>query len=410
VTDSPTNAFDAALLADMDAETAVDMLISRATELSASDVYFLTDEKSLSIGVRRLGTVEQIAYVSREQGRQLISHIKAVSGMDIADQRRPSEGRWLYEQGDNRLDLRVSCMATLFGEDMSLRIWDRDSGFRQIDELGLTPGDLDKVKNLLTRPSGLVLVTGPTGAGKTTTLYTCLQYLNDGDRKINTLEDPIEYALDGIRQSQVRPKIGVDFPELLRNVLRQAPDVIMIGEVRDEETAVAAVRAANSGHLVLATLHAPVAASAVQSMLVLGSQPFFLSACLLGVVAQRLIRTLCPECRMCFDISEAPQTFAEINELLGPDEGKAIYGPVGCDKCHHVGYAGRTGLFEVMTLNQELRKLLGDSRPAQEIEEAAIRNGMVEFRRGALVKVAQGATSTEEILRDVPVEFLGLED
>jgi len=410
VTDSPTNAFDAALLADMDAETAVDMLISRATELSASDVYFLTDEKSLSIGVRRLGTVEQIAYVAREQGRQLISHIKAVSGMDIADQRRPSEGRWLYEQGDNRLDLRVSCMATLFGEDMSLRIWDRDSGFRQIDELGLTPGDLDKVKNLLTRPSGLVLVTGPTGAGKTTTLYTCLQYLNDGDRKINTLEDPIEYALDGIRQSQVRPKIGVDFPELLRNVLRQAPDVIMIGEVRDEETAVAAVRAANSGHLVLATLHAPVAASAVQSMLVLGSQPFFLSACLLGVVAQRLIRTLCPECRMCFDISEAPQTFAEINELLGPDEGKAIYGPVGCDKCHHVGYAGRTGLFEVMTLNQELRKLLGDSRPAQEIEEAAIRNGMVEFRRGALVKVAQGATSTEEILRDVPVEFLGLED
>jgi len=408
-TDAPTDAFDPAALADMDAETAVNAVIAQAAELSASDLYFLTDEKSLSIGVRRLGTVQQIAYVSREQGRQLISVIKAMSGMDIADQRRPSEGRWLYEQSGCRLDLRVSCMGTLFGEDMSLRIWDRDTGFRQLDELGLTPGDLDKMKNLLTRPSGLVLVTGPTGAGKTTTLYTCLQHLNDGERKINTLEDPIEYALDGIRQSQVRPKIGIDFPELLRNVLRQAPDIIMIGEVRDEETAVAAVRAANSGHLVLATLHAPVAASAVQSMLVLGTQPVFLSACLLGVVAQRLIRTLCPECRMCFDISEAPQTFAEINELLEPEEGKAIYGPVGCEKCHHLGYSGRTGLFEVMTLNQEIRKLLADSRPA-DIEEAAIRNGMVEFRRGALLKVAQGATSTEEILRDVPAEFLGLED
>jgi type II secretory ATPase GspE/PulE/Tfp pilus assembly ATPase PilB-like protein len=333
-----------------------------------------------------------------------------MAGMDIANQRRPGEGRWLYEQSGKRLDLRVSCMATLFGEDMSLRIWDRDAGFRQLHELGLTPGDLDKVTSLLSRPSGLILVTGPTGAGKTTTLYSCLQYLNNGERKINTLEDPIEYALEGIRQSQVRPKIGVDFPELLRNVLRQAPDVIMIGEVRDEETAVAAVRAANSGHLVLATLHAPVAASAVQSMLVLGSQPFFLSACLLGVIAQRLIRTLCPECRMCFDLSEAPQTFAEIKDLLEPDEGQAIYGPVGCEKCHHVGYAARTGLFEIMTLNQEIRKLLGESRPAEDIEEAAIRYGMIEFRRGALLKVAQGTTSTEEILRDVPAEFLGLED
>jgi type II secretory ATPase GspE/PulE/Tfp pilus assembly ATPase PilB-like protein len=263
---------------------------------------------------------------------------------------------------------------------------------------------------MLNSPSGLILVTGPTGTGKTTTLYACLQYLNDGTRKISTLEDPIEYAVTGVRQAQIHAKLGLDFPELLRNVLRQAPDVIMIGEIRDKDTAATAVRAANSGHLVLATLHAPVAAGALQSMLVLGSQPYFLSSCLLGVVAQRLVRTLCQKCRVAYDISEAPQTFEKIASLLEPGEGKVIYGPTGCEECLQTGYAGRTGLFEVMTLNQEIRRMVAQARTSEDIEQEAIRHGMIEFHRGALLRVARGITSAEEILRDVPPEYLGLED
>ncbi len=301
-------------------------------------------------------------------------------------------------------------MATLHGVDMTLRMWDHALGLRSVSQLGMTSSDLNKLYGMLSRPSGLLLVTGPTGTGKTTSLYACLQHLNNGERKINTLEDPVEYALDGIRQSHVNPRIGLDFPELLRNVLRQAPDVIMVGEIRDEETASTAVRAANSGHLVLATLHAPVAANAVQSMLALGAKPYYLSTCLLGIVAQRLVRTLCPKCRVFYDISESPQTFEEIRPLLQGDEGQAIYGPSGCHECFEIGYAGRTGLFEVLTMNQEIRRHIAQSANAEEIQAAAVRGGMVEFRRGALLKVAQGVTSTEEILRDVPAEYLGLED
>lgn len=410
MTDAVFPEFDVSLLEEMEAEAAVDLLIQHAAELEASDLFLLTEQGFVSIRMRRLGTMLHIGDISRSRGRHFISHIKAMSGMDVSDHRRPGDGRWLYARADNRLDLRISTVATLFGEDMTLRIWDRDVGLRRIDQLGMTAQDLRKLKALLSRPSGLILVTGPTGTGKTTTLYACLEHLNDGQRKINTLEDPIEYALDGVRQSQIFPKIGVDFAELLRNVLRQAPDAIMIGEVRDEETVDAAIRAANSGHLVLATLHAPVASAAVQSMLALGSHPFFLSSCLLGVVAQRLVRTLCLKCRLEFDLSGAPQTFASIKELLDEGEGNAIYGAGSCDACRHLGYSGRTGLFEILTLNSEIRRLLSDARPTDEIEQAAIRQGMVEFRRGALLKVAKGITSTEELLRSVPAEYLGVDD
>src|SRR5207237_1310142 len=192
------------------------------------------------------------------------------------------------------------------------------------------------------------------GAGKTTTLYACLNYLNNGQRKINTIEDPIEYALAGVRQSQVNPRLEVDFPELLRSVLRQAPDVIMVGEVRDPVTAETAVRAANSGHLVLATLHAPVAAGAIQSMLSLGVHPHFLSSSLRGVIAQRLIRTLCPKCKTSFDLTDSVHTFDEVRPWLEPGQGQVLYGPVGCAACRMNGYAGRTGVFELLTVTRPI--------------------------------------------------------
>ena len=397
-------------LTAMDIEKAVATIVRHAADLKASDLFILTEESGVRIAVRRLGIVETVVAVSRDFGKHIIINFKAMAGMDISEHRRPADGRRIGVFEGRKLDLRINCIATLHGEDIAIRMWDHDEGLRGLDELGIASNDLRKLRQMLQCPTGLILVTGPTGTGKTTTLYAALESLNDGTRKINTLEDPIEYALAGVRQSQVLPKIGIGFPELLRSILRQAPDVIMVGEIRDEDTAHTAVRAANSGHLVMATLHSPVAASAVQSMLALGTSPFFLSSCLLGVVAQRLVRTLCPSCRVSYDVSESPQTFEEVRPLLKEGEGTNIYGPSGCPECFQQGYAGRTGLFEVMTMNQEIRRLVAASRPAAEIQQAAVKTGMTEFHRSALLKVAQGVTSTEEILRDVPAEHLGLED
>jgi type II secretory ATPase GspE/PulE/Tfp pilus assembly ATPase PilB-like protein len=397
-------------LVNMPAEEAVTMLLQRAAELRSSDLFIMSENRYVTIAVRRLGMVEKLAVVSVEQGRQLISHIKANSRMDIAERRRPLDGRWIQELDSRRLDMRLSTVPTLHGEDLTIRLWDHSLGMLDLERLGMSRTEQNKLVYLLNHPSGLLLVTGPTGTGKTTTLYACLKYLNDGTRKINTLEDPIEYALEGVRQSQTNAKLGLDFPELLRSVLRQAPDIIMVGEIRDKDTATTAVRAANSGHLVLATLHSPTAAGAVQSLVALGAHPYFLSGCLLGTIAQRLVRTLCPKCRVRYDISESPDTFRDIEDLLESGEGTAIYGPGGCDECFQVGYTARTGLFEILTVNQEIRRLVARGAASHEIEQVAVRSGLVVFRRGALLKVARGVTSTEEILRDVPAEQLGLED
>lgn len=402
--------FHAVPLASLDPQDAAINVVRQAAALRASDLFLFTDEGSVKICVRNMGALEQLAVMPRDQGRHLINYFKAMAAIDIAERRRPQEGRWIFDGGEGgRIDLRINVVPTLFGEDLACRILDRKFGLRSLDELGLSRSEHNRLTGLLSSPAGLLLVTGPTGTGKTTTLYACVQHLNTGRRKINTIEDPIEYGLAGIRQSQVHGKIGVDFPDLLKNILRQAPDVIMIGEIRDEETAATAIRAANSGHLVLATLHAPVAAGAVQSLRALGANPYFLSSCLLGIIAQRLVRTLCPNCRVAYDISESPETFSEIQELLEPGLGTFIYGPGGCEQCRHQGYAGRIGVFEVMTFNRQLRKLVLEQRGAEELQQQAIANGMIEFRRAAMLKVAQGITSTEEVLKELPAEYLGLE-
>jgi type II secretory ATPase GspE/PulE/Tfp pilus assembly ATPase PilB-like protein len=397
------------LIADLEPHLAVEQIVRRAVDLQASDLFIFTDEDAATISMRILGQIEQTAVVSRDQGRHLINFFKTTTGMDIAERRRPQEGRWLLQQNGNRVDLRINIVPTLFGEDLAVRVLNHQIGLRPLDNLGLSRAEYGRLTNLLASPSGLLLVTGPTGTGKTTTLYACLQHLNTGTRKINTIEDPVEYAIRGIRQSQTNAKLGVDFPDLLRNILRQAPDVIMIGEVRDEETAATAVRAANSGHLVLATLHSPVAAGAIQSLRALGANPFFISSCLLGIVAQRLVRVLCQKCRVAHDIRESPDTFEDIRSLMEPGLGDYLYAPSGCDACRRQGYEGRTGVFEVMTFTRHLREMILQNRSVEEIQEEAIRHGMVEFRRAAMLKVAQGLTSTEEVLRELPAEYLGLE-
>jgi type II secretory ATPase GspE/PulE/Tfp pilus assembly ATPase PilB-like protein len=230
--------------------------------------------------------------------------------------------------------------------------------------------------------------------------------LNNGRRKINTIEDPVEYAVDGLRQSQVNPQTGLGFAELLRGALRQSPDVVMIGEIRDEETARTAVHAANSGILVFATVHAPAASNAVQSLRSLGVHNHFLGASLRGVVSQRLLRTLCPSCKTTFDVTDAPHTFDAVRPMLGAAEGRTLFAARGCPSCNGTCYAGRTGVFVVMTFTRPFRDLVADGAPTRDIRTAAVRGGMLEFRQAALLKVARGETSTEEMFRVIPTEVL----
>jgi type II secretory ATPase GspE/PulE/Tfp pilus assembly ATPase PilB-like protein len=398
-------------VSDQPPEEAVGRLIDHAARLQVSDLFFTANENHVAVSARHLGVPRLLTILPLDLGRRCLAHIKASAGMDVTERRRPLDGRWVRQPKDGaKLDLRISTLPTLHGEDVALRLLVRGAQRLGLDDLGLLRRDYNLLYSLLNSPSGLILVTGPTGSGKTTTLYAGLTYLNNGERKINTIEDPIEYAVEGVRQSQVNLRLDVDFPDLLRGVLRQAPDVIMVGEIRDPITAQTAVRAANSGHLVLATLHAPVAAGAIQSMLSLDVHPHFLSSSLRGVVAQRLIRSLCPACKMSFDISMAPHTFDEVKQWLEPGEGQALYAAKGCNDCHQTGYTNRTGVFEVLTVSREIRKLIFEKQTTQTIRQKAIDEGMIEFKQAALLKVARGQTSAEEVLRVVPTEYLGLDD
>ncbi len=398
-------------LEDLATEDAVAELIRYAIALPASDLFFNIDRDKLGVFVRHLGIIKPVAEVSKEEGRRYVTHVKAMAEMDVAQMRRPLDGRWVYEHDDGeKVDLRVNTIPTLYGEDMSIRLLEHGMDRLELPTLGFHQKDLQDLIALLNRPNGLVLVTGPTGAGKTTTLYACLRWLNDGSRKINTIEDPIEYELEGIRQSQVNARIDVDFPDLLRAVLRQSPDVIMVGEIRDHVTAATAVRAANSGHLVLATLHAPIAAAAVDSMLAFGVHPHFLSTSILGILTQRLLRTLCPHCKVAYDLSGAPETFDEVKRWLEPGQGEQIYSAPGCDHCHREGYVSRTGVFEVLRGTKEMRRMIFNRRSTRDLHSKAVEEGMLDLRRSAFLKVATGVTSMEEVMRVIPTEHLMPDD
>lgn len=406
VANTPPQMIDVSKLS---AEKAVARLIEHAVELGASDLFLLTNDQHVTAMVRHLGIMSPISVESAESGKRMLAHIRNMSGMDLNDRRRPADGRWIYRDDDGTsVDLRINTIPTMYGEDVAIRLLVRGNALYALDHLGLEKRQLQEFQQMLTG-AGLVLITGPTGSGKTSTLYASLMSLNNGRRKINTIEDPIEYAVDGLRQSQINTHLHLGFAELLRSILRQSPDVIMIGEIRDEETARTAVHAANSGILVIATLHAPTAAAAIQSMRALNVPNHFLSVSLRGVVSQRLVRTLDPESRIEFDISSAPDTFEEVQKYLGPGEGKKLYAPKPAESNRGSGYTGRTGVFEVMSMNSAIRTLISDGKTAREIRDKAIADGMLEFRSAALLKVARGMTSTEEVFRVIPSEVLLVE-
>lgn len=390
--------------AEMDAGELIHHVVTTSVGRSASDLFFSPHDGFCDISMRRMGIVEGLLRVPRPLGQQMINTIKSQAGMDLNEKKRPTDGRWSYQLERSSIDFRVNSMGTFHGEDLSLRIMRPEERLHDLGGLGLLEPQASLLKSMLVRPSGLLLVTGPTGSGKSTTLYACLNYLNDGRRRIHTLEDPVEHLIEGIRQSQVSANFGLDFLELLRGAMRQSPDVIMVGEVRDAETAATAVRAANSGHLVLATLHAGLATSAVHSMLAFGVHPYFLSNALVGVIAQRLVRTLNPEHRVEYPLPANAETFEEVSHLLNEGEGRAIYGPSSEIRDVNQAYLGQTGLFEILPVQGVIRDTINRQRPGSEVREAAIKHGMLDFRKSGLIKVARGTTSLEEMLRQVPVE------
>lgn len=377
---------------DEDIEEFFLQLISEAVRLSVNDVFLSPADSRCDVSVRRLGIVEPVRNLTSEEGTRLISFLKTRADLDIAQRVLPQDGRLSVTLEDGaRYDLRLSTLPTLFGECMTLRVLDPKKTMFGLDELGFHPTNHRRIISLLDKPGGLILVAGPTGTGKTTTLYSIIRQLHDGRRKIHTLEDPIEYILDGVLQSQINPRRGVDYPDLLRGILRQSPDIIMVGEIRDATTAEILVRAANTGQLVLATTHSASTAEAIEALLTFGVKAQFLASALLGVISQRLLRPLCPECKTPID---------EDNPEL------KIYLPKGCPACRQTGYSGRIAVGEVMLATPIIKKLIHNGAPVATIRQVAIEEGMIDLRTDAQDKMDRGLTSVDEILRTIPASKL----
>jgi general secretion pathway protein E len=372
----------------------INALLSEAIRENASDIHIETYEKRLSVRLRVDGVLREIVQPRRELAPLLVSRIKVMARLDIAEKRVPQDGRISLRLAGREVDVRVSTMPSSNGERVVLRLLDKQAGRLDLSHLGMAPREHALLDDLIHKPHGIILVTGPTGSGKTTTLYAALTELNDKSRNILTVEDPIEYQLEGIGQTQVNPKVEMTFARGLRAILRQDPDVVMVGEIRDLETAEIAVQASLTGHLVLSTLHTNSAAGAVTRLQDMGIEPFLLSSSLLGVLAQRLVRVLCQECR------EPLTADASACALLGVDPARPprIYKARGCAQCNHLGYRGRTGIYELIVIDEELRRLIHGNAGEHELELHARRSGP-GIRQDGVRNVLAGVTTLEEVLR-----------
>ncbi len=377
----------------------INALIAEAVKTRASDIHVEPYEKTLSVRLRIDGVLKEVLSLPPRMIPVITSRVKVMARLDIAEKRVPQDGRISIALGDKPVDVRVSTLPARFGERVVMRILDKEAARLDLDALGM-PGDVrERFKHALGRPNGIILVTGPTGSGKTTTLYAALTLLNDPSRNILTVEDPVEYAIDGVGQTQINPKVGMTFATGLRAILRQDPDIVMVGEIRDVETAEIAIQAALTGHLVLSTVHTNSAIGAVTRLRDMGAEPFLISSTVAAVLAQRLVRRLCPACKVAYEPDAAERT------LLGATANgeTRIFRPSGCGRCGGVGYEGRIGVYELVVSDETLRRLIHDDAGEQELSAHAFRRADTLAQCG-FRHVLSGATSLDEVLRVVRQE------
>ena len=373
----------------------VNLLISRAVEGRASDIHIEPFEDELKVRYRIDGILHDVESTPKKLQAAIVSRIKIMSKMNIAERRLPQDGRIRLKVGESEIDLRVSTIPVLHGESVVMRILRKEGIVIDLDQLGFPADTLSGFNRLITKPNGIILVTGPTGSGKTTTLYGALDKINSPDKKIITVEDPVEYQLKGVNQIQVKPQIGLNFASTLRHIVRQDPDIIMIGEVRDLETAEIAIQSALTGHLVFSTLHTNDAPSAITRLLDMGVENFLLSSTVRGILAQRLVRMICPSCRK-VDPSAADK---EELAVLGIGSDITLYTGKGCDLCAYTGYYGRSGIFELLIVDDEIRKLILKNADANQLRAAGKQRGMKTLLENGAEKVREGITTLSEILR-----------
>ncbi|MDM7994307.1 MAG: type II secretion system ATPase GspE [Acidobacteriota bacterium] len=378
----------------------VNLLISKAIESRASDIHIEPFEKDLKVRYRIDGILHDVESPPKKLKAALISRVKIMAKLNIAERRLPQDGRIKLKVLGKDIDLRVSTIPTLYGESVVMRILDKsNTSLYDIRRLGFPEDSLREFESLIRRPHGIFLVTGPTGSGKTTTLYSALTTINLPDKKIITIEDPIEYQMDGVNQIHVNTQIGLTFASGLRHIVRQDPDVIMVGEIRDLETAEIAIRAALTGHLVFSTLHTNDAPSAITRLIDMGAEDYLIASSLLGVLAQRLVRVICPACKT--EVFPVPEMLDEIGFRRGdPRSGpNRFYEGRGCEKCSNTGFVGRVGIYELMAITDDIRKLTVAKADSNQIRKKAIENGMRPLRDDGWLKVRQGITSISEVLR-----------
>jgi len=376
----------------------VNLLISKAIESRASDIHIEPFEKDLKVRYRIDGILHDVESPPKKLKAAIISRVKIMSRLNIAERRLPQDGRIKLKVLGRDIDLRVSTLPTLYGESVVMRILDKsNSGLYDINALGFPADSLEAFESLIRRPHGIFLVTGPTGSGKTTTLYSALTAINLPDKKIITIEDPVEYQIEGVNQIHVNAQIGLTFGAGLRHIVRQDPDVIMVGEIRDLETAEIAIRAALTGHLVFSTLHTNDAPSAISRLTDMGAEDYLIASSVLGILAQRLVRVICPHCKV--EIHPMPEM---LNEIGFPRHGAGndrFHEGRGCAECSNTGFIGRIGIYELMIINDEIRKLTVGKADAGQIRKKAIENGMRSLRDDGWLKVRQGITSIAEVIR-----------
>jgi type IV pilus assembly protein PilB len=377
----------------------VNMLIVQGVKDRASDIHIEPNEKGLLIRFRIDGMLNDVRTLPNTIKSAVVSRIKILAKMDIAERRLPQDGRFQVKFGIREVDLRISTIPTVLGEKVVLRLLDKSKGLIKLEQLGFIPEQLDQFKSIISKSYGIVLLTGPTGSGKTTTLYAALNEVNSKDKNIITVEDPVEYKLARINQIQIKPKINLTFANTLRSILRQDPDVIMVGEIRDAETAKIAVQAALTGHLVFSTLHTNDAASALTRLIDMNIETFLISSSVIGVIAQRLVRVICEKCKE--EYLPGKDVLSGLNIKVNSDgDGKVkLYRGAGCSFCKNTGYFGRTSIYELIILDEEIRALIISKVSSNIIKDSAIKKGMKTLKDSGLEKAFQGITTIEEVLR-----------